>query len=320
MAEWFKNVAKIILPTPLAIGDVNVFIVKGDTLTLIDAGVKTREAWEKLVFELKSIGYRPEDIEQVILTHHHPDHVGLLDFLPDIPVYAHEKAERWLYRTEDFMEEYRSFYRKLFLENDVPTDLLWKIRQMEGTLKYSCTRKLTGYLREGMEVPGLSGWYVLETPGHAQSHLSFFNETSGLMIAGDHILAMISSNPLLEPPQHAGEERPKPQIQYNESLQKVKDLPVDLVLCGHGMEVKNLPGLVTRRLDRQHARALKVKAMIEGQELTGFEICRRLFPEAYERELNLTMSETIGQLDYLESIGLVRKFMDTKGIIFYRSC
>jgi hypothetical protein len=48
---------------------------------------------------------------------------------------------------------------------------------------------------------------------------------------------------------------------------------------------------------------MKVKAWLESESLTVFEVCRRLFPKVYEKELSLTISETVAQLDYLHSIG-----------------
>ena len=74
-----EKIMKMVLPTPFSVGDVNVYLVKGDSLTLVDAGVKTEVAWETFKQQLKEVGYEPRDIEQVVLTHHHPDHVGLLE-------------------------------------------------------------------------------------------------------------------------------------------------------------------------------------------------------------------------------------------------
>lgn len=55
------------------------------------------------VRELQNIGYQPTDIEQVIITHHHPDHVGLLDYLPStIPVIGHRKAAPWIAKDAAF--------------------------------------------------------------------------------------------------------------------------------------------------------------------------------------------------------------------------
>ena len=58
---------KIVIPTPFAVGDVNAFLIKGDTLSLVDAGPKTPEAYEALKYGLKEAGYSFKDIEQVIL-------------------------------------------------------------------------------------------------------------------------------------------------------------------------------------------------------------------------------------------------------------
>src|SRR5690625_6240969 len=77
-----QTIHQLTLPTPFAVGDVHVYLIKGDMLSLVDAGVKTKEAWESLTHQLKQLGYRPEDIEQLILTHHHPDHIGLIEEFP----------------------------------------------------------------------------------------------------------------------------------------------------------------------------------------------------------------------------------------------
>lgn len=304
LTEWKDGIAKLTMPTPFAVGDVNAYLIKGERLTLIDAGVKTEAAWASILEQLSQLQLRPDDIEQVILTHHHPDHVGLLDFFPkSLDVYGHPLNERWLNRTEAFFQEHDEFYRHLFHEFDIPAEYLASISHLRDSLKYSCQRSLTGFLTEGMQPLGLSEWEVIETPGHAQSHITLFREKDGTMIGGDHILAHISPNPILEPPAPGEKERPKPQVQYNQSLKKVLSYPIRMVYTGHGEEVFHLQELVEKRLTRQHERAMTVKGWLEKEPLTVFEICQRLFPSVYKRELALTISETVGQLDYLEFIG-----------------
>ncbi|MBU8879243.1 MBL fold metallo-hydrolase [Bacillus sp. FJAT-29790] len=317
MAEWKDGIAKIVLPTPFAVGDVNVFVVKGDRLTLVDVGPKTEEAWEALNIQLKDLELTINDIEQVVLTHHHPDHAGLLEFFPSsIDVYGHWLNERWLFRTEAFLKAHDAFYYELFTKLGIPEQYLALIPLLKKSLRYSCNRSLTGELTEGDKPPGLDNWTVIETPGHAQSHIGLFREKDGVYIAGDHLLAHISPNPLLEPPLPGKIERPKPQLQYNESLKKLLPLPIQLVYTGHGDEIYDVNELIEKRLARQHDRAMHVRKWLETEALTVFEICQRLFPAVYERELSLTISETIAQLDYLHSLGEIYINKEQKAFVY----
>ena len=68
------------------------------------------------------------------------------------------------------------------------------------TLKYSCNRSLTHTVREGDRIDSLPGFTVLETPGHASTHISLYRESDGILIGGDALISHISSNPILEPP------------------------------------------------------------------------------------------------------------------------
>jgi glyoxylase-like metal-dependent hydrolase (beta-lactamase superfamily II) len=307
MTEWKDGIAKLTLPTPFPVGDVNAYLIKGDRLTLIDAGTKTPDAWDSFKSQLGELNLRPEDIEQVILTHHHPDHVGLLDYLsPELEVYGHYLNERWIKRTEEFERDHRDFYEKIFNQFGIPQPyFLPSVKVMKKTMVFSCDRSLNGIVKESDVPPALPGWHILETPGHAQSHIVLLREQDGVMIAGDTILAGISPNPLLEPPLPGETERPQPLVQYNASLGKLLGYPVQLVYTGHGKEITELHALIEKRLGRQHERAMQVREMLAGKSSTVYEICQQLFPGIYERELNLTISETVGQLDYLQSLDAV---------------
>lgn len=301
MTQWMNGIAKLVIPTPFAVGDVNVYLIKGERLTLVDAGVKTEEAWESFNKQLSELNLTLNDLDQVVLTHHHPDHVGFLDYLPEtLPVYGHPYNQRWIYNVHEFLAEHDQFYYQLYQQFGIPKEYLPYVDRMKKSLKYSCNRSLTDTLREGDRPEGLSDWSAIETPGHAQSHIGLFREKDGVYIGGDHLLAKISSNPLLEPPLPGMTERPKPQLQYNASLKKLLNYPIELIYSGHGAEIVDVKELVERRLLRQHERAMKIKDWLTAEELTVFEICKRLFPTIYEREFSLTISETVAQLDYLE--------------------
>lgn len=308
---------KLILPTPFAVGDVNAYLLKGDSLSLIDAGPKTPEAYEALERGIKEAGYSFNDIEQVFLTHHHPDHAGWIDAFPQAKVYGHVYNNLWLTRDPAFFAYHDEFYLKRLKEEGVPETYHSWVEKMKRPVSFLGNRPLDETLAEGDVLPGHPGWTVLETLGHAQSHISFWHTESNVMIGGDHILEKISSNPLIEPPLNPSDGRPKSMLQYNQSLKRVLSMPVEKIYSGHGNEVFNVHKLIEHRLERQHERAIKVLAMISQQPLTIYEITQKLFPTVYERELGLTLSETIGQVDYLLAEGLAFESSDEDGVFSY---
>lgn len=308
---------KIIIPTPFAVGDVNAYLMKGDMLTLIDAGPKTPEAWEALNAGLKDAGVKPADVEQVVLTHHHPDHAGWVDGFSNATLYGHPYNDLWLRRDQAFFDYHDAFYLERLKEEGVPEELWFWVKKMKRPLNLLGSRPLDMAINEGDTIPGHPDWDVMETLGHAQSHLSFWNKESGEMIGGDHVIAKVSSNPLIEPPLNPEDGRPKSLLQYNASLARLLKMPIDVIYSGHGEEVRNVHELVTQRLEKQHQRAMKVMAMIEREAETVYELTKKLFPHAYEQELGLTLSETIGQIDYLLEEGQIMERLGDNGILYY---
>ncbi|MGJ7921265.1 MBL fold metallo-hydrolase [Neobacillus sp. LXY-4] len=303
MTEWRNGIAKITLPTPFPVGDVNVFLVKGERLTLVDAGTNTEESWNSFVRQLNDLHLTPNDIEQIIITHHHPDHVGLLAYFPEtLEVYGHPYNQRWLTITEQFIEENEAFFVRTLKEFGVADQFLALKGVFRKTTKFSCNRTLTGHLIEGDTPPGLSDWKVIETPGHASSHIGLFRESDGAYIGGDQLLPHISPNPLLEPPLPGEQDRPQPQLQLNASLKNLAQFPIQIVYPGHGDDITDAGALIEKRLSRQHERAMQVKEWLKSEEMTVYEVCQRLFPHLYERELVLTLSQTVAQIDYLLSL------------------
>lgn len=288
------------IPVPFAVEVVNVFLVEGETLTLIDTGTNTEEARLALEKQLGALGYRIEDIETVVLTHHHADHCGLLDIFSErTNIVGHPWNEPWITQDPQFLKRYQQFFLEASVQFGVPEVLLPQGALLTKTLIYSCKRSLTHTVREGDSIASLPEFTVIETPGHASTHISLYRERDGLLIGGDALIGHISSNPILEPPYEGETERAQPMLQYNETLKRLARMNISRVLSGHGEDVLDVKGLVNERLQKQGARAFKVLNLLKEQPMTAFEVCVKLFPTLYEKQLPLTISETVGQLDFL---------------------
>ncbi|KGP72154.1 MBL fold metallo-hydrolase [Pontibacillus yanchengensis] len=319
MIHTTDTIHQLTVPTPFGVGDVHMYVLKGETLTLVDAGIKTEEAWKVFVHGLQELGYTPEDVEQVMLTHHHPDHIGLLDRFSNLKgIYGHEDNRRWLERDEAFLNRYHSFFYDLYSKFGVSEEYKSFFKHLRDPLKYVPFGTLTGSLVEGDGLPGHEDWEVLETPGHAESHLSFYRKQDGKMISGDHLLYHISSNPLLEPPRKPGGERPKPLLSYRQTMEKCLHYPISEVLPGHGPIFTGVHDIIHTRFEKQEQRAEKVYDMLVDKPLSPFEVCQKLFPKHIKKEFGLTMSETVGQLDYLEATHRVHVELQN-GVVYYQA-
>ena len=317
LKEITYMIHKIEIPTPFAVGDVNAFLVKGDTLSLIDAGIKTPEAYEALKFSIKEAGYTFNEIEQVILTHHHPDHSGWVEAFDRAELLGHVYNDFLLSRDKTYELFHDEFYYNNFIEAGVSEKYMGAVKKMKNSINYIGERPLDSFLKEGDQLPGHPNWKVLETLGHAQSHLVFWNEQTGEMIGGDLLLPKTASNPLIEPPLDLKSDRPRSLLQYHASLNRLLTLPVDIIYTGHGDEIRNAHTLIESRFKKQHERAMRVLKLIGNERKTSFELTQQLFPTVYERQLGLTLSETTGQIDYLVNEGLISGVKEGNGSIYY---
>lgn len=309
-------IRQLTIPTPFAVGDVHTYLLIGDAVTLVDTGPDTAEGKEVLTAKLKEAGLTPQDIDQVVLTHHHPDHAGLSEFFSSATLLAHRDNERFLTRNDSFIHLHDFFYTEFFKQSGLPDHYMVLIDKMKEPLNAMGRRKIDSYLSEGDMIPGHKGWRVMESHGHSQGHISLISE-NGSVIGGDLLIQHISSNPLIEPPFGINQPRPLPQIQYNESLKKMASLEPTIVYPGHGEPVYHASELIKKRLQKQEERAMYVKSLLQQKETTAFEICKQLFPKIYKKQLGLTLSETVGQLDYLIFHGEIKAAdLDGEAIIY----
>ncbi|WP_216830254.1 MBL fold metallo-hydrolase [Alkalihalobacterium elongatum] len=318
--KYKQKISTITLPTPFLVGPVNVYLIEGnEALTLVDTGPRTEEGWELLCNELLERGYTTKDIEQIILTHHHPDHVGLIDRFENAKITGHPKLKPWLEKNESFLNQTINYLMNLYKSHGMNERMIEHIYNLNMSyLQFTCKAKVDHPVRSGDEVPGLKGWKVIETPGHAQTQIMILNEEEQKAISGDHLIKHISSNAIIEAPYSGQEERSKSLLQYRESLLMLKNYPIKVSYSGHGDPIADISALVDERVQEQNLRAGHIKELMGNDALTCDQITQLLFPKVYKKQPELTFSETLGHLDLLVSTGQAETEQKA-GTIFYKA-
>jgi glyoxylase-like metal-dependent hydrolase (beta-lactamase superfamily II) len=316
-----EKMGKITIPTPFAVGDVNVYLLIDEVISLVDVGPNTPEAWEALELGLREYGLKIKDIDQIILTHHHPDHCGLALHVQQhsgAKLYCHQLSEPFVSKDPSYMQHVTDFFDQFYVQCGVPLEGLRKVKQMkQNHEKYWEAASVDGLLDEGSKLPGHSSWEILHVPGHAQDQLSFYHAYKQLLLASDHLIKHISSNALLAPPP-PGESRPRALMQYRDSMQRCADMPIIEAYSGHGESIRNVRELVHHRITRIGERAETIFNFLREKPRSPYELGEMMFHRKARTETHLVISEVVGHLDLLEARGQVT-FTEHEGILFYHA-
>ncbi|RTR33949.1 MBL fold metallo-hydrolase [Robertmurraya yapensis] len=313
-----EDIEIIELPTEWPIGPVNLFLIKGEKLTLVDAGRRLERAWEQFNAALNERGYSIMDIEQVVLTHHHTDHIGLINWLLErnpIPVYAHPNCRPYLEQDEKYFKWARTFFTTFFQEQGVPEKFIKRLASSneDDELK---TKVDFINIEEGSFIPGLSEWRVFETKGHAQSHISLYRPRDQVFVSGDLLIKHMPSGIFLEAPIAPESIRSKPLIQYIESLEKCLTFPVSLALSGHGEAMEDVQQHIHETLRKIDKRAQRVKNFLRDGKKTSFQLTQGLYPDKYENALWLLLTDTVSLLDLLVARNEIQLEVEN-GVVYY---
>jgi hypothetical protein len=133
-----------------------------------------------------------------------------------------------------------------------------------------------------------------------------------LLIAADHLLGHISSNPLIVRPRD-GSERPQALVTYMDSLRKTREMDLDLILPGHGDPFTDHRGLIDQRFEMHRRRAEKIYGLIEERPQTAHELAQALWGNIAVTQAYLTLSEVLGHTDLLVNDGRVTE-VDDNGV------
>ncbi|WP_040209429.1 MBL fold metallo-hydrolase [Neobacillus jeddahensis] len=287
------------LSTHFAEGTVNAFLVLGDKITLIDTGNPGKEAFQQLKERLHNHGVTLTDLDAIVLTHTHIDHAGAIPHIQaevDLPIYVHERAKDSLHGGYHEFERVKHFFDQ-FLQScgADPLKHIVKRNYIEESWRN------VSYLQEGDRVPiGGKSFTAAHVPGHSQSDILLWNRETGDAFAGDHLLKGFSVNAFIEPPSPGETSRPKPLLQYRESLAKVSKLPLKMIYPGHGEVFDDHLSLINKRLQEQEKRCDQIVAILRNGRKTIFEICGAMYPHLHGKTVFLGLSQIQGHLDLLE--------------------
>jgi glyoxylase-like metal-dependent hydrolase (beta-lactamase superfamily II) len=151
---------------------------------------------------------------------------------------------------------------------------------------------------------------ILHRPGHSPSDTVFWDEERQILIAADHLLPKISSNPLITRPLDGSSRRTQALVTYIESLRKTREMPAEIVLPGHGEPITDHVELIDSRFAGYDRRKEKIHRLIAERPRTGYEIAQALWGNVAVTQAFLTLSEVIGHADLLVNEGRVREAED----------
>lgn len=316
--------APVVLPTPFPVGPVNCWVLRSEPLTLIDAGPNTPQALDALERRLAGLGLRLEQVELLLLTHQHSDHVGLARVVKErsgCVVAAHKLLAPYLLDVHASLaaeDAYEDDVMRLHGTPDERREAFLAIARERRA--YTASVVVDAPLEEGDVVQaGGRRLAVSLRPGHSPSDTVFVDEAAREAFVGDHLLAHISSNPLVHRPL-AGPADPRRRrsslAAYLDSLARTAREELAVLHTGHGKRISDHRPLIAERTRFHRDRMrLVLEELREGARSAG-EISRSLWPEIPVSQTYLALSEVLGALDVLEGEGRVRPHEDA-GYVSY---
>lgn len=314
--EIAEGILWLRLPLPMALDHVNVYALDdGDGWTVIDTGLDSRKGralWEAIL--AGPLAGRP--VRRVVVTHHHPDHVGLAGW------FQAQGAELWMTRTAWLLA------RMLCLDEQprpvAEAMAFWRATGMsEAMLEARAEARPFNFcdvvhpmplgftaLREGQVVRmGGREWEVRLGSGHAPDHATFWS--GDLVLGGDQLLPGISANIGVYPTEPLAD----PLAEWLESCRRFLPLAREeqLVLPGHKLPFTGLPLRLTQMVENHEAALDRLRA-----HLTLPRSAQDCLPSLFKREIGaaehgLAMVEAVAHLNHLFHRGEVAREKGARG-------
>ena len=319
-----QGVSLITLPLPFrAPPSVNAYVIEGgDGLTLIDCGTDWAEGLETLTAGLAELGMHLGGIHTLVVTHLHPDHVGMAPRLVrtwGVKTVMHSRAAGLVDRYND-TDGYGRRTRELADRHGVPPTRYEAFVDVGERPEWMpAIDPPDQVVEEGDRIPldGNRHFEVIHTPGHEPAHICLRDSRTGALFSGDHILPRIT-----------------PFVGYDEmfedalgdflvSLARIEQLRAGLTYPAHGALVEH-GSARAEQLVAHHLRRLRdMLEVIAPSGSSAWEVMEKVFrPNLGPVEQRLALRETIAHLEHLrlegklaslERGGALRYLVATKG-------
>lgn len=311
-----------------SLNHINLYLLEDtDGWWVVDTGLSLEEVaglWDD-IFRTE-LGGKP--VKAVLCTHFHPDHIGQARMISDrfqVPLYM-THGEYYQARafagngpgSDSNAWQSEQFYRRAGMSDEVLTGLrnAWSQRRNDGM---QMPRMPEGYvrLREGDELRiGKLRWRVVVGSGHSPEHACLLCGEAGLLLSGDQILPVITSNVSV----HASEPEANPLKEWMDSLDRLLDLPEDLlVLPAHNLPFYGVRTRLRELLDHHEERMDLITEHCR-EPRSAFDLLPVLFKRKLDpRQSMMAMGEAIAHAHLLMHRNRLTRTLSAEGCYHYRS-
>ncbi len=322
--EVAAGVWKITMPIPFPLRTVNVHALVGrEGWVLVDAGMGMPDSRAAFTAGLQRAGLSIDNLRTIVLTHHHPDHIGLSGELQEqsgATVYMHPIDEEGVQIIwTGTMPQRFGQVSQFFLQHGLPPTELWFSKVdpevMRNIIRVPPHEAFT-MVEDGQYINLADERYrVIWTPGHSDGHICLFRERDGVFLVADHVLPRITPNVGL----YSEHDRPNPLGDYLDSLAKVANLPASIVLPGHGEPFIDLAGRTAEIIEHHEVREKQILTLLDERPQHAYQLAEQLFGHRLKNNeaRRMAVAETLSHLEYLRIHGQVEQHHTKEGLILY---